>query len=130
MLTSNAIECRVLNMTIEIQQDAPTRRLTHYQLLSDGHGSEDVFHVQFDPESEAVTHRIVTSVATIKNVKPTQLTPLGHSVDIDMLETFTDPHANSALYCSSISLQYEGMDITVNTGGDIWLEWNEDLEKL
>lgn len=110
-------------MAIEILQDAPRRWLVHSRTLSDGHGGDDVFHVQFDPESESVIQQTVKAVATITNSDPTELTPLAECVEPDMLETFVDPDANCGMYCSEISFEYEGLDITLNPEGDLWLEW-------
>lgn len=115
--------------TIEIQQEPPTRWFAHVRTLSDGHGGDDVFHIQFDPGSESIVSRIVSSVATIKNVSPTRLTPLAYSIDVDMLESFVDPDANEAMYCNDISFRYEGMNVTVTNHGDIWLEWEADPEE-
>lgn len=115
-----------MNMAIEIERDSSRRNFTRWRIRSDGHGNDDIFHVTFSPRSESVTQELVSSVATIKNTTPLQLTPLGSCVDVEMLESLVDPDSNPALHGSEICIEYEGLHITVSSEGDIWLEWSED----
>lgn len=92
--------------------------------LTDGYGSadKDVFHVEFNGSSGTVSEIIPKSVATILDESPTDLTPLGDVVDTYMLETMVDHGSSEANRRGEFTFHYEGLEITVETDGHLWLE--------
>lgn len=88
-----------------------------------GDGDADAFHHRFNPTTQSVAGEVVSAVATIKNVDETSLEPLYVSVDPDALEMLVGPDAIDR--CSvEVQFRYEGLEITVNADGDIWLHWD------
>ena len=88
-----------------------------------GDGRRDVFHVSFDPANEDVTGVVVRSVAVIHNVEPAELPPLGEAVDPDALADVFGPRSVSTDADVQVTFVYEGLEITVNGDGNVWLEW-------
>lgn len=85
-------------------------------------GDRDVFHVTFDPETESVDAVVVESVAAIQNCEPEELDPIYEAIEPDALDEVITPSADTQ---SDVELEfvYEGMDVTVEASGDLWLQW-------
>lgn len=90
--------------------------------VTDGAGN-DTFHVKFDPEDDSVIDVIVTAVSSIHNEPSDQLEPLARHVDPALLANLTDPDARCEFLDGVVSFRYEGLKVTVQAGGDIYLEW-------
>lgn len=110
-------------MIIELDRTAAEPRWQLAGALADGSGEDDVFHVQFDPADESVVQLVVRSVSTIRNVDPLDLEPLGSTIDPTTLEGLVDPRSGGGLRGAEVSFEYEGLYVTVDTDGNIWLEW-------
>lgn len=82
-------------------------------------GSPDIFRFHFDPETEPVTHAVVEAVALVHNVPQSELDPLERSIDTDALTAFVTADSDA----SEIAFEYEEMEVTVHSAGDIWLQW-------
>ena len=103
--------------------------LTHRELrtdwrLADGYGSDDkdVFHVEFDGDSEQVSEVIPRSAGAILDRCPTDLRPLEDVVDTDVLEAIVDRGSSDPTQHGEFTFRYEGLDITVESGGHLWIE--------
>jgi len=88
-----------------------------------GDGSRDAFHVSFDRESEDVVEVVVSSVAVIHNVDPTGLSPIGEVVDPDALRAIFGRGSDRFDADAQAIFVYEGLEVTINTDGNLWLEW-------
>ena len=80
----------------------------------------DAFHFQFNPERDAVTRAIVDAVALVHDCNQTELDPLANSIDPEALSTLMQTSEAPV----EVVFQYEGMEITVEGDGDIWLRWH------
>ena len=107
-----------------IQLDtAPPQEWIASGTVADGSGEDDVFHVRFDPEHDSVVQVVVRSVGTIRNVDPLELAPLEEAVDTETIERVAGPEADEASRHGEITFRYEGLRVTVETDGHVWLEW-------
>lgn len=89
--------------------------------MTDGAG-EDTFHVKFDPDDDSIIETIVTAVSAIHNKPFDGMDPLAHHIDPTLLEHLvTDSHPE--MISGEVTFQYEGLNITVDGEGDIYLEW-------
>ena len=79
----------------------------------------DAFHFQFNPERDAVTRAIVDAVALVHDRGQTDLDPVAHSIDPEALSTLMQTSEGPV----EVVFQYAGMEITVESCGDIWLRW-------
>lgn len=57
---------------------------------------------------------VVNLIAGFQDVDPTELPPLSDSIDIDVLDQFTEDN-----HSMEISFQYAGFDVTVNPSSDV-----------
>lgn len=110
-------------MIIQLDRTPAQPRWKPTGALADGSGEDDVFHVQFDPGDESVVQVIVRSVATIQNVDPLELEPLGATIDPSALDPLVDPDSPEPLHGAEVSFEYAGMIVTIDTDGHLWLEW-------
>lgn len=96
-----------------------------FKHLPDGTGDNDVdaFHHQFNPTTQSVVDEVVRSVATIKNVDETRLDSLYDALDPEALEALLGSTAGAHRKVE-VRFRYEGLEITVNANGDIWLNWD------
>lgn len=70
--------------------------------------------------SETATQAIVQLVAELEDVDPTELPPLGESIDTDSLDRLIrSSRAREAYGPCRITLQYEGYDVTVRSSATI-----------
>lgn len=92
-------------------------------LANGGYDRQDAFHVSLDPENDDVVEEVVRAVAVIHNTDPKALTPLGNVVDPDALEALFGADSEGFTADAQATFVYEGMEITVNTDGNVWLEW-------
>lgn len=92
-------------------------------LANGGDARRDVFRVPFDPDTEDPNAVVVRSVAVIQNVEPTDLPPLGDVVDVDALEALVAPPEGSREGAVNVTFVYQGLEITVDSDGELWLEW-------
>lgn len=99
-------------------QHAPPRLLAN-----GGIDRRDAFHVSFDPGEDAVVEVIVRSVAVIHNTDPKALTPLAEVVDPDALEALFGAPSEGYAADVQATFVYEDLEVTVNTDGNLWLEW-------
>lgn len=92
--------------------------------LTDGFGSDDkdVFHVEFDGDPDLLSELIPRSVATILDRRPTDLTPLGDVVDTHMIEAMVNHGSSDRHKRGEFTFHYEGIAVTVETDGHLWLE--------
>ena len=111
-------------MRIQIELGASELAPNPLGTVTDGSGSRDVFHVEFDPATDSIVDVVVNSVASIHNVEPVELGPLSASVDPEMLERVVDQDANRELRGADVSFEYEGLVVTVTASGNLWLEWD------
>ena len=88
-----------------------------------GNGCRDTFHVSFDPADEDVVEVLVRTVAVIHNTDPTALSPIGEIVDPDALRALFGAGSDGFEADAQATFVYEGLEVTVNTDGDLWLEW-------
>lgn len=79
----------------------------------------DSFHFLYNTDTEEVTRAIIEAVAFIHNTSYEELTPLGSVVDIDALTEVLDADSESI----EVRFSYESLAVTVNSEGDIWLQW-------
>lgn len=110
-------------MIIQIDKTPAQPRWKPAGTLTDGSGADDVFHVQFDPAEESVVAVVVRSVATIKNVDPLDLEPLGATIDPSTLKPLVDSESSEPLHGAEITFEYAGLHVTIDTDGHLWLEW-------
>ena len=82
---------------------------------------DEVFHVEFD-ESDDVAATVVRSVAAILGCPPLDLTPLGAGIDTEMLAAMVEQGSGGTTRRGEYTFTYEGFEVTVDTGGDIWIE--------
>lgn len=113
---------RVDDVRIEHAIEGTLGSVTDRCLTNGGNGRRDVFHVAFDQGSEDVAEVVVRSVAVIHNAEPTELPPLGESVDPDALADLFS-RGFEAPADVQVTFVYEDLEITVNSDGDVWLEW-------
>lgn len=92
--------------------------------LTDGYGSDDrdVFHVEFDDDSERVSELIPRSVGAILDQCPTDLRPLGDVVDTEVLEAVVDHGSSDPTQHGEVTFRYEGFELTVESDGHLWIE--------
>lgn len=95
-----------------------------YGKRTDGLGPEDgdVFHVEFDPGEDHVPSVVVRAVGAIRDCHPLELEPLANSIDPETLEGMVEQRPTGSRHSGEITFHYEGFVITVDVGGDIWLE--------
>lgn len=79
--------------------------------------------VDFDPDSESVLEVVVRSVAAVQNTEPATLEPLENSVDTELLQTAVDAKANGSIDRAVITFQWEDTTVTLNTDGEVTIEW-------
>jgi len=108
---------------IQLERTQSRRFNESFGKRADGVGRGNVFHVRFDPDVESIVHVVVTSVAAIRNVDPLELEPLNESIDPETLANVVRPRPEQAIRGASITFHYEGLNITIETDGDLWLEW-------
>ena len=97
--------------------------------VANGGGDErDIFHVEFDPAVESVVQVVVNAVAVIHNVDPIELDPLSGAIDPGMLDSLARQEDGEATISSEVTFTYEGLEITVDGDGHVWLTRNEPEE--
>lgn len=96
----------------------------HPELVPNGgFGRRDAFHVSFDPDEDDVVEEVVRAVAVIHNTDPNALSPLGRVVDPDALEALIGRGFEEFGTDTQVSFVYEDLEITLDTDGNVWLEW-------
>lgn len=110
-------------MIIKLDTPPANPRWSPSWTATDGWGEDDVFHVRFDPDTQSPVEVVVRSVATIRNVDPLDLEPLGAAVDPGTIERLMGPTSQETSYGAEVTFEYEGMQVTVDTDGHLWLEW-------
>ena len=85
--------------------------------------AENVRRVRFEPESESIVEAIVTAVAAIRNVQPTELPPLGRSFDVGLLERLFDARVQEAADGGHVTFTYADVTVTVELDGILQFEW-------
>lgn len=105
--------------TIEIARFENPEFQTEYATNGGVDKKPDAFHFQFNPDSNSVCCAIIETVAFIQDSDQTDLDPLANSLNPDALSTLMESHEQNV----TVVFQYEGMEITVENEGDIWLCW-------
>lgn len=103
--------------------EGPLGNVTATLVTNGGNGRRDVFHVPFDPTSDDVVEVVVRAVAVIQNVEPTELPPLENAVDPDALSAIFGSDSEASTTDVQVTFVYEGLEITVNSDGNVYLEW-------
>lgn len=85
-------------------------------------GRRDVFHVSFDPQTESVVEVVLGAVAVVHNREPVELSPLGDAVEPDALDKLVSQSSNERSGVNEIRFVYEGLDINIDSDGDVWLK--------
>ena len=95
------------------------------RLLPNGGCPEDrdAFYVSFDPVTEDPIAVVVNAVATILNVETYELEPFQYTVDADAVEALVTSRSKDAGGDLEVSFVYQGFEISVTSGGDVWIEW-------
>lgn len=108
-------------MNLVRRSDVPNRRP---EVAPNGgdRDERDVFHVTFDPKTESVGQVVVESVAAIQNKERADLEPMYETIDPDSLDDLI-AGGERRTGVEEIRFQYEGMDVVVGSGGDVWLQW-------
>lgn len=91
-------------------------------LANGGFDRRDAFHVSFDREEEDVVQVVVRAVAVIHNTDPKALPPLAEVVDPDALKALIGAPSEGCAD-AQVTFVYEDLEVTVNTDGNLWLEW-------
>lgn len=81
------------------------------------------FHVTFDPVTDSIPLVVIESVAAIQNEDPEELDPIHHAVDADSLESLFKPDHEAHSGVETVQFVYEGMHVTIEREGDLWLRW-------
>jgi len=92
-------------------------------IANGGNGCRDTFHVSFDPADEDVIEVLVRTVAVIHNTDPTTLSAIGEVVDPDALRAIFGREPDRFTTEAQATFVYEGLEVTINTDGNVWLEW-------
>lgn len=79
----------------------------------------DAFHFQFNPHRDSIYRAIVESIALVHDCDQDDLDPLANSIEPDALATLMRTREQSV----EVVFHYEGMEVTVESEGDIWLRW-------
>lgn len=82
-------------------------------------GENDVFETHFDRSDRSASLAIVEMVAALGNTSPLEVTPISASIDTDALDTLLSSERSNNWGCDSITLQYEGFEVTVDGEGRI-----------
>ena len=88
-------------------------------------GSFNSSQVQFDPETDDVVDVIVRSVGAVLDQEPVELTPLGSTVDTELLQHAVDASASSSIHDARIAFQWNGVDVRLNVNGEVSINWEE-----
>lgn len=88
-----------------------------------GDGRRDAFHVSFDPVEEDVIEVVTRSVAIIHNTDQVALSAIGRVVDPEALRVVFGPDSERFAADVEVSFVYEDLEVTLDTDGDLWLEW-------
>ena len=84
---------------------------------------ETTREVRIDPASGSAVEAIVGAVSRIQNVEPTELPPLGRSIDVELLERLTDPSVAAEAESGHLTFSYADVTVTVDLDGTVRFEW-------
>lgn len=73
--------------------------------------------------NEDVIYDVVNAVATRERVDPTDLPPLGETVDPDALSRLVDTRSDQSI---TVEFTYRGYDVTVRDGGRVAVREREE----
>lgn len=83
----------------------------------------DTFHLRFEPGREPVVHAVTRAASFVNNVDSMELDPLSEAIDPAALEQLLSSVSGSTDYVR-VEFTYAGLDITVDSAGNIWLRWD------
>lgn len=101
------------------------RNVTRERIANGGYdyNDPDMFHLQYGPGTQSVVEMVVKAAAFVHNVENVELEPLSNVIDPDALDALIGPNSENPSTRAEFTFEYEGLQITVNNSGDIWLEW-------
>jgi hypothetical protein len=85
-------------------------------------GGPDTFQMEYNPRLESSTQAIVKTVALVKNVPATELSPLIDDVDPDALNTLLEEAKKNGNQVE-VLFEYEGFEVEITTS-NIYLTWS------
>ena len=78
----------------------------------------ELFQAAYDSTRESASLAVVTVVATVLDRDPLDLPPLESAIETDALDRLV-ACSTGVQGCDSISFQYEGIEVTLTSGGRI-----------
>ncbi|SIR64887.1 hypothetical protein SAMN05421858_3112 [Haladaptatus litoreus] len=95
----------------------------------DDHANQTTHHVTFDPKIDSVSGTLISTVATLNDVEPTELAILSNSVDPEALDAlFESRHGETPRNTNRrVRFQYEDYTVRVQDGGAITLSHPTDF---
>lgn len=76
----------------------------------------------YDPTTDdSISSIVVRAVASVSNREPTDLSPLGGTIDTDALETVVDSSVTNGDASVALSFAYEGYLVRIDSDGTIAL---------
>ena len=85
----------------------------------------DCYHVTFDPDSEPGSDAVVSSLAEATGTDPGELEPLESVVDPIIFDALVRRRRRPI----QISFVYHEHHVTVDTGGEIWIQNSEQADR-
>lgn len=73
-------------------------------------------------EDSSIVHEITRAVAVVLNRPVNELSPLGETVDTELLQGVVDARSIPSVTCVRVAFEYEGLDITIDQTGELRLE--------
>ena len=92
--------------------------------IGDGNLS-DCYHVMFDPNSEPGSDAVVSSLAEVTGTDPDELEPIELVVDPIIFDALVRRRRRPI----QISFVYHEHHVTVDTGGEIWIQNSEQADR-
>ncbi|WP_227356102.1 HalOD1 output domain-containing protein [Haladaptatus salinisoli] len=93
----------------------------------DDHADDAAYQTEFDPTTDSVCEELITAVATLNDVDPTELALLSDFVDPEALDALFGPRAtgNPREANGHILFNYDAYHVKVDSNGQITLHQPE-----